>query len=98
LPSEDPVAEFTASHTIATTLDFVEFFDDSSDYDGDISAWTWDFDDDTTSSLQHPAHRFLAPCDIVHPPQCHPALRSFDTEGNQASKTTSIIITPAQED
>jgi hypothetical protein len=98
LPSEDPVAEFTASHTIATTLDFVEFFDDSADYDGDIALWNWDFDDGVSSPLWTPAHRYLAACQFAPHPQCTIELEATDTDGNSRTRQRTILIMFVQED
>jgi hypothetical protein len=91
LPSEDPVADFTTSHTIATTLDFVEFFDESSDYDGDIATWNWDFGDNSLSSLHNPAHRYTQVCPPIEERVCKPILEAMDTEGNPSGLKEDLV-------
>jgi PKD repeat protein len=98
LPSEDPVAAFTLSHTIATTLDFVEFFDASADYDGDIAGWAWDFDDQQASQLARPAHRYTVPCALGPPPQCVPLLEVTDIEGKTNRETEVVFVNYVPED
>lgn len=49
-----PAADFTFS---ATGLD-VDFTDASTDDDGTVVAWHWDFDDGTESTVQNPSHTF----------------------------------------
>jgi PKD repeat protein len=51
-----PVADFTCS---ASNLQ-VTFTDQSSDSDGRIIAWSWNFGDGTTSPFQNPTHTFPA--------------------------------------
>jgi len=38
----------------------VEFTDNSTDSDGTITVWYWDFDDGTNSTEQHPLHNYTA--------------------------------------
>jgi len=52
----DPVAGFTAS---CTDLD-CNFIDTSTDSDGSIVAWDWDFGDGNTSTAQNPQHSYAA--------------------------------------
>ncbi|MEN8238323.1 MAG: PKD domain-containing protein [Actinomycetota bacterium] len=51
-----PIAGFTSSCTASTC----DFSDTSSDADGSVVAWDWDFGDGQSSSLQHPSHAYLA--------------------------------------
>ena len=53
-PNQRPTAEFTWS---CTNLD-CQFTDQSSDPDGTIANWSWDFDDGQFSTDQNPAHSF----------------------------------------
>jgi len=52
--NNDPVAGFSSS---CTDLD-CSFTDSSSDSDGTISSWSWDFGDGNSSTAQNPAHSY----------------------------------------
>ena len=54
--NQPPVASFN----FATSRLTVVFTDTSSDHDGTIASWLWNFDDGTTSTEQHPIHLFPA--------------------------------------
>jgi PKD repeat protein len=56
-PNESPAASF-ASATSGLTANFT---DTSTDSDGSISAWLWDFGDNTTSTLSDPSHAYAGP-------------------------------------
>ena len=49
-----------ASFSTAISALQVEFTDTSSDVDGSIVAWSWNFGDGNTSSVQHPLHVYAA--------------------------------------
>lgn len=49
-----PTADFTHS---CTNLD-CDFTDQSTDSDGSIASWSWDFGDGATSTVQHPSHSY----------------------------------------
>ena len=51
-----PTAAFTTSVDELT----VDFTDNSSDSDGTITDWLWDFGDGNTSTNQHPSHTYAA--------------------------------------
>jgi len=53
-----PTAAFSYAPSSPTTADTVAFADGSSDADGTIVAWAWDFGDGATSSERNPAHRY----------------------------------------
>ncbi|MGB0653011.1 MAG: PKD domain-containing protein [Thermoplasmatota archaeon] len=53
-----PVADFLASLNPVDTNVQVDFTDLSSDSDGSITDWAWDFGDGATSSLREPSHTF----------------------------------------
>jgi parallel beta-helix repeat protein len=53
-----PVADFTWDPPIPTYLDTINFSDTSSDSDGFIVNWTWDFDDGHISYDQNPSNRY----------------------------------------
>jgi PKD repeat protein len=62
-PSDDPVktppvADFTYSPSNPTTSDTVNFYDASSDSDGTVVAWEWNFGDGWTSTQQNPTHKY----------------------------------------
>ncbi|MCG2825437.1 MAG: PKD domain-containing protein [Thermoplasmatales archaeon] len=53
-----PVANITISPADPTDLDNILFFDMSTDPDGDITMWYWEFGDGTTSTSQNPTHQY----------------------------------------
>ena len=56
-----PNAEFTYSMTLLTMMNgetLVTFTDESTDIDGEIVSWLWDFGDGTSSTLQNPTHTY----------------------------------------
>jgi PKD repeat protein len=56
--NRSPKAEFTFSPINVTTQDEMNMTDISSDPDGSIILWLWDFSDGDTSELQAPTHKF----------------------------------------
>jgi len=55
-PNIAPIAGFTYSASNLT----VDFTDNSTDSDGSVMSWSWDFDDGTTSTEQNPSHTYAA--------------------------------------
>ena len=53
-----PTADFTYSPSSPTDLDVIQFTDTSTDSDGTIASWSWDFGDGDTSTLQNPTHDY----------------------------------------
>ena len=64
----------------------VAFTDTSTDVNGDIVSWAWDFGDGTTSSMQNPSHTFPATgtYDV--------SLMVTDSEGHTNSKTMPVSV------
>lgn len=58
---EPPHAAFDFTPPSPAILDPVFFADDSSDADGKIVAWAWDFGDGRSSRERNPAHRYADP-------------------------------------
>jgi PKD repeat protein len=57
-PAIRPVADFSHEPEGGTIHDTVAFYDESSDEDGSILAWEWDFGDGETSRRRDPTHTF----------------------------------------
>ena len=55
-----PVADFTYEPVEPKIGDLIEFTDTSTDSDGPIVSWWWDFDDGYYSDLQNPIHIYYA--------------------------------------
>ncbi len=53
-----PRANYTYKPPSPSDVDVVEFTDTSSDPDGSITAWRWEFGDGATSTAQNPRHTF----------------------------------------
>ena len=58
-PNRAPRADFAFSPDDPNTMDVITFVDRSSDDDGEVTGWKWDFGDGTTSVEPAPEHRFL---------------------------------------
>jgi len=54
-----PTANFTYSPDNPTTTDTVYFIDSSSDSDGSVVNWTWNFGDGNSRYLQNPTHSYI---------------------------------------
>ena len=57
-PNHAPNAEFAFSPEDPNSMDTITFVDLSSDDDGEVTGWEWDFGDGTTSNEPSPTHRF----------------------------------------
>lgn len=56
--NKDPVAAFTHSPLDPDTSDDIAFVDTSTDPDGTIASWSWDFGDGSTSTDNNPTHSY----------------------------------------
>ena len=59
--SQAPMASYTWSATDLT----VDFTDTSTDSDGTVTGWSWDFGDGQTSTVQNPQHTYVAAGDYT---------------------------------
>lgn len=66
----------------------VDFYDQSSDADGSVVAWHWQFGDGATSDVQNPSHRYGAYGTY------HVALAVTDDGGNSTSTAQDIAVVP----
>jgi hypothetical protein len=53
-----PLADFTYTPENPSTEDIIQFTDTSTDPDGTIVSWFWDFDDGNTSTQPNPTHQY----------------------------------------
>ena len=83
-----PAADFTSS---CTDLD-CSFTDQSSDSDGTIASWSWDFGDGATSNMQNPGHTFGAAG--TFPVE----LTVTDNDGQSDSTSKNVTVTAVVED
>jgi PKD repeat protein len=83
--NQAPTADFT---WVATDLT-VDFTDASSDPDGAVVEWSWDFGDGGTSTAQNPSHTYAAAGDYTV------ALTVIDNDGAAGSTTRTVTVTAA---
>ncbi len=86
LANEPPQASFTYFPAQPDTLDAVQFIDTSSDPDGAIISWYWDFGDGESSTIRNPSHRYAEPGFFVV------SLTVTDNEGASAIYSTTITV------
>ena len=55
---EKPTPSFTYQPSQPTDLDLIQFTDTTMDPAGEIIAWSWNFGDGATSTLQNPTHQY----------------------------------------
>lgn len=58
VPNVPPHASFSFTPSNPTTDDTVQFTDESTDVDGTVVKWLWDFGDGSGSVKQNPTHRY----------------------------------------
>ncbi|MFQ5795519.1 MAG: PKD domain-containing protein [Candidatus Bipolaricaulia bacterium] len=57
-PNRSPVADFSFAPQRPLTGQILQFFDRSTDPDGNITTWRWDFGDGRFSTERNPIHRY----------------------------------------
>ncbi|MHA2428042.1 MAG: PKD domain-containing protein, partial [Candidatus Hermodarchaeia archaeon] len=83
-----PEASFTYSpSTDLSIFTLISFSDTSTDLDGTVLSWTWDFGDNTTSDTQTPTHMYADKGSYVV------TLTVTDNDGYVDNSSQSIIIT-----
>jgi PKD repeat protein len=56
--NREPIASFDHTPLEPTVFETIQFRDNSTDPDGNVTAWEWDFGDGTTSTLENPTHKY----------------------------------------
>ena len=85
-PNTSPTAGFSYSPSNPTVDDTLQFTDTSSDSDGTIASWSWNFGDGTSSTIKNPQHKFstTGPYTVV--------LEVTDNDGAKKSISKTITI------
>lgn len=81
-----PSADFSYYPVELTTEDIIHFSDKSTDEDGTIESWSWDFEDGHNSIKQNPQHQYMASGTYTV------TLEIIDNDGNVNSISKTIII------
>lgn len=85
--NQAPIAAFTVSKTTVNIGESIQFTDTSTDSDGTVEEWRWNFGDGTTSTEQHPSHTFRAPGTY------NVQLVVTDDEGSESVEPATATIT-----
>ena len=56
--NREPTASFNHTPLQPTLFQTIQFQDNSTDPDGNVTAWAWDFGDGSTSTLEDPTHKY----------------------------------------
>jgi PKD repeat protein len=81
-----PIAEFTFSPSEPNIQDEVNITDNSSDSDGTITSWLWDFGDGTNSTSKNPSHTF------IQKGEWQVTLTVTDNDGARTSITHTVAV------
>ena len=57
--NQPPITNFTYTPENPSNIDIIQFTDTSTDLDGTIVSWLWDFGDGINSTEQNPTHRYI---------------------------------------
>ena len=87
--NKPPKASFTFSPANPKVRKEVQFTDTSTDEDGQIASWHWEFGDGDTSSEKNPTHKYRAKGTYTT------ILTVTDDKGAEANSTQSITLKPA---
>ena len=85
-PPSPPIAGFSYSPMNPSTTDTVSFKDQSSDADGQVVAWAWDFGDGATADTASPQHSYS------HSGTYMVTLVVTDDDGNTSSSVIQEIV------
>ncbi len=86
LPNSGPLADFSAEPLVIKQGESIQFTDKSSDSDGTVNAWSWNFGDGTASDEQNPLHVF----DMLG--TFHVKLTVTDDGGLQGSRAKAVRV------
>jgi endonuclease/exonuclease/phosphatase family metal-dependent hydrolase len=86
-----PYADFTISETYINIGDEIDFKSISSDLDGEIVKWFWNFGDNNTSTDENPTHKYESEGDFTV------TLEVTDDKGGSNKKDRNINVIPKPE-
>ena len=84
-PNISPTADFSYSLSNPTIDDTIQFTDTSSDSDGTIASWSWNFGDGTSSISKNPIHKYISSGTYTV---------SLQVTDNDSATNTKIITIP----
>jgi PKD repeat protein len=82
----DPVADFSYDPLSPEVDEIIQFTDSSTDSDGTVVGWSWDFGDGSFSTQQHPQHSYVS--DGV----CTVSLTVTDDDGATDTEIKQIVV------
>jgi len=81
-----PTADYSYSRSFPTEDTDIQFIDKSSDPDGTIVSWDWDFGDGHGSDVQNPTHEYSDPGVYTV------TLKVLDEDGQSSTKTIELNV------